>query len=247
MSMLRNFQSEFAGYLLSPRLAAMPAREAAAMNVYRNTVMKGLIDVLAANYPTVLKLVGGEWFNGAATEYARSVPPGSPVLAAYGKDFWHFLESFPPAFDLPYLSEVARTDWLWIESYFAPDATALSASMLQTLSGEQLMLTPLALHAATRVIACNYSAVSIWQHNRSDNPDIELQVSDRDEFALITRISNVVQLQRLDAQEYAFVNSIGKATLGETAIMLLEQDPQFPVANTLAKLVNSGCFASLSS
>jgi Putative DNA-binding domain len=37
-----------------------------ALAVYQNTVSLGALDALRANYPSVLTLVGDEWFNTAA-------------------------------------------------------------------------------------------------------------------------------------------------------------------------------------
>jgi hypothetical protein len=44
------------------RLARQPG-----FAVYRNTVIKGCVDALQANYPAVARLVGAEWFRSAAT------------------------------------------------------------------------------------------------------------------------------------------------------------------------------------
>ena len=42
--------------------------------VYRNTSIKGRIDALEANYPTVSRLVGTEWFRAAAREFVEAEP-----------------------------------------------------------------------------------------------------------------------------------------------------------------------------
>ena len=56
-----------------PEVAALAAQPAFA--VYRNTVMKGCIDALQANYPAVARLVGEEWFRAAAAIYVREALP----------------------------------------------------------------------------------------------------------------------------------------------------------------------------
>lgn len=240
--MLREFQSEFMQHLLSLRLDAMPAATHAALSVYRNTIMKGWIEVLAANYPTVKTLVGDEWFDAAASEFARRHPANTPVMAEYGNGFSEFLENFPPAFDLPYLSEVAKIDWLWIESYFAVDAASLSASILKELGGEQLMATHLKLHPTTRLSACKHSAVSIWLHTRA-NSSQELATDGADEYVLITRSSNNVVVSRLSDVEHQFLNSIREgSTLGEASMQVLSKDSAFPLASLLAQWINQGVF-----
>jgi len=214
----------------------------AAMNVYRNTIMGGLIDALAANYPTVMKLVGDEWFEAAASEYTRTQPPENPVLATYGTSFPAFLAKFPPALDLPYLSEVAEIDRLWMESYCAADAPVLPASILQGISGDQLMSTRLQLHPATRSGAFKHSAVTIWLHNHQDQAS-ELSVDGSDEDALISRVQGNVLVTWLCLIEFRFLMEVqnGK-TLGEAAMTALSINPEFPLAVTLSKLISAGCF-----
>src|SRR5687768_2867500 len=110
-SALTCFQDAFARALLAPEVAAdspvaaLTAQPAFA--VYRNTVMKGCIDALQANYPAVARLVGEEWFRAAATIYVRETLPAEPMMLNYGAMFADFLTHFGPAADLPYLPGVA--------------------------------------------------------------------------------------------------------------------------------------------
>ncbi len=101
---LARFQDDFAHALLatddavSPVLAAVIAQPAFA--IYRNTVMKGCIDALQANYPAVTRLVGEEWLRAAAVVYVRDALPALPMLLDYGADFADFLTQFEPAAEL---------------------------------------------------------------------------------------------------------------------------------------------------
>ena len=98
-SALARFQDGFARALLAPDAAgAELAPEITALArqpgfaVYRNTVMKGCIDALQANYPAAARLVGDEWFRAAAAIFVRANLPAQPTLAYYGEGFAQFLE-----------------------------------------------------------------------------------------------------------------------------------------------------------
>ena len=138
-----------------------------AVAIHRNTVMKGWLDALRANYPTVVQLVGDEWFNACAIEYARRHPARSPVLALYGETFPAFLDTFEPAAALPYLADVARIDRLWVEAHTAAD--------------------PVERFARVR-----HSAATIWIHHRTGS-ESSLTVSDSDEGILLTRPHGAVE------------------------------------------------------
>ena len=75
--------------------------------VYRNTVTKGCIDALQANYPAVHALVGTDWLRAAAHAFVHQHPPSDGRLMGYGAGFAEFLEGFDPAADLPYLGASA--------------------------------------------------------------------------------------------------------------------------------------------
>ncbi|MGJ4749098.1 DNA-binding domain-containing protein, partial [Leptospira sp. SA-E8] len=72
---LARFQNEFLHALYHPADASVRMHrlsEQAGFAVYRNTVLKGCVDALEANFPTVTRLVGQDWLRAAALGYARA-------------------------------------------------------------------------------------------------------------------------------------------------------------------------------
>ena len=85
---LAAFQDAFAKSLFAPEHAAHPLVSSIAQQpafaVYRNTVLKGCVDALEANFPAVLRLVGADWFRSATLDFVRLHPPVDARLLAYG-------------------------------------------------------------------------------------------------------------------------------------------------------------------
>ena len=80
---LSTFQDSFSAALLgqaadAPWLSALESQPGFA--VYRNTVLKGCIDALQANYPTVCQLVGDDWFRAEL-----ATPLGAAVIDHTGR------------------------------------------------------------------------------------------------------------------------------------------------------------------
>jgi hypothetical protein len=245
MSELAGFQSEFARALTDPRSPATRGL-GPGLAVHQNTILKALIDALAANFPTVEELVGREWFAACAAEYVRAFPPRSAVLALYGKEFATFLAQFAPAAALGYLAEVARIDRLWTESHFAPDARALPADALAGLSAAALFELHVPLHPATRLGWFRNSAVTIWRYHRTAVRGGELELDDQPEGAVLARPHGPVECIPLDKAGFVFLEQVrGGATLGAAATAALELDRATNLAARLAQFVASGIFWEL--
>ncbi len=181
---LRAFQDGFAAALIAPavpadgvsdlppeiaRLVAQPG-----FAVYRNTVLKGCIDALQANYPAVSRLVGDEWFRAAAVIYARANLPRQPSLLDYGSDFAAFLATFEPAAELPYLAGVARLDRFWTEAHVARDEPPVAAAAVAGFAAAELGRVVLHPHASARWAWFDDAPIAtIWARNRTAGVDRE--------------------------------------------------------------------------
>lgn len=252
---LRRFQDGFAQALLDARadgtsdaaLAHLTAQPGFA--VYRNTVLKGCIDALAANYPAVLRLVGEEWFRAAAAIYVREHLPRQPMLFDYGEGMARFLAEFEPAAELPYLAAVAQLDRLWSEAHFAPDEAPLDADVLATLGPAQLARTTLRPNASARWVWFDTMPIrTIWQRNRT--PDaVNAFDGDSDwhgEGVLIVRPHGAVETIALDAAGCAFMDACARgASLTEAVLAAAEVEGSLDLTQLTATLFSSGAFAQL--
>lgn len=250
-SALTRFQDDFVQTLLAPPSEIPPVLGTLALQpgfaVYRNTVMKGCIDALQANFPAVLRLVGEEWFRAAAALHVRAQMPDDVRLLQYGAHFPVFLQSFPPAEELPYLWAVAQLDRFWTEAHIASDADVLAPSVLAGLTPEQmgeLVLTP---HPAARWAWYGDQPIyTLWQRNR-DVPcmgDAD-DVTWCGEGALITRPAGQVQWTALGAAGCAFLDACGAGQpLVRAAQDALSRDAQVDLAQLMASLLNAGAFSA---
>src|SRR5258706_7278728 len=97
------------------------------LNIYRNTFLASLTSALRISFPAVHRLVGAEFFDGAAQCFIEAEPPQSANLYLYGAGFAHFLARFPPAASLAYLADVARLEWAVNCALHAPDVPPLAS------------------------------------------------------------------------------------------------------------------------
>ena len=189
-STLRAFQDAFAARLETAAAASDPQP---GYGVHRNTVTRAAVDALAANHPTVRRLVGETWFEHAALVFVRRAPPRDGVLAGYGRGFAAFLADFEPARELPYLADVARLDRAWTEAHLAADAPALAPEALAGLDLDALAKARLVPHPAARWLRSGgMPAFTIWVRHREDR-DLDAELPWRGEAALLTRPRDAVR------------------------------------------------------
>ena len=272
MTTLGEYQEAMARVLLAddpasacpPELAELLAQPGFA--VYRNTVIKGCIDALQANYPATARLVGEEWFRAAAAIHVRSNPPRQATLAHYGEGFADFLAQFPPAAELPYLPGVARVERMWTQAHVAADAPVAQAASIAELSAHALARLVLAPHPSARWAWFDTMPVrTIWQRNRAgadaapaaapaaapdDGPRSDDGAPRHDELSwqgegvLLARRDGQVLGHALDAGGCAFLDACARGeSLAQAAQAALLAQPGIDLARLMACLLEAGAFA----
>ncbi|MFG3695935.1 putative DNA-binding domain-containing protein [Stutzerimonas stutzeri] len=212
--------------------------------VYRNTVMKGCVDALRANFPTVERLVGAEWFAAAAAIHARRSPPVLAQLIEYGADFADFLQTFEPARELPYLAGVAHLDRLWIEAFSAAEQPRLTLAAFAAQAPEKLAERRLRPCAAARWEWFALPVFTIWRCNR-EQLDVPRDLVWQGEGALLCRRDGRVVWQPLSAGGYAFLDACAaQCRLDEASALALQAQPDLDFNDLLARLFAAGVFAA---
>lgn len=247
---LTRFQDDFSAALLAPAddlpqaMAMLTAQPAFA--VYRNTVMKGCIDALQANYPAVTRLVGEEWLRAAAAIYVRNALPDRPTLLHYGAGFADFLARFEPAAELPYLPGVARLDRCWIEAHAAASEDALTGTAARRLAESNFFRARLQPHAAARWAWFDDAPIySIWSRNRGSETTAG-DIDWRPEGALLTRPRDAVQWRALDRAGCAFLDACAAGgTLAMAAQAALEAQADADLGRLISILLEAGAFSRL--
>lgn len=248
---LSQFQDAFVDALYNPGaqhplVASLVAQSG--FSVYRNTVVKGCIDALSANFPTVERLVGTEWFRAAAALYVHQSPPTDSRLLHYGLDFPAFLDAFEPAQQLPYLANIARIDLAWTEVHAAADDPGFDVASIAGLAPDELGRTVLALRSAVRWRwFAGQPVYTIWRCNR-EAVDMPAELDWSGEGALLTRPSGGVIWQPIGAGGCAFLDACARSqTLDEAAQAALDAEPALDFMPLLGGLITAGVFRSTDS
>jgi hypothetical protein len=240
---MQTWQGDFAGALRNPDLA-VPAgvtshnldapRERFA--IYRNNVMVGLVSALKARFPATRKIVGEDFFNGAAKLFAATQPPRSPLMMFYGDAFPAFLADFEPAREVPYLADVARLEAARTRAYHAADAKPLTPAALSSVALDTLAGSCFTLHASVEIVASDYPIVTIWAMN-SGEIDLAPVTDWRGQDALVSRPGFDVEVRRLPPGAKTLLQNLAaRIPLGEAAAAAFAGNANFDLAANLAAL-----------
>ncbi|MGI9479172.1 MAG: HvfC/BufC N-terminal domain-containing protein [Hyphomicrobiaceae bacterium] len=232
----RETQSAFAAALRDPSKdvpGAVGPRDhdepLARFNVYRNNTAVSLTEAVGDSYPVVRALVGDEFFTALARAYASQYLPETPVLIHYGDRFADFIDAFEQTRAVPYLADVARVEWAWLQAYHAADRTSINADALQSVAPEALNDACLELHPSVHLLRSDWPAVSIWSAHQSDAPEARQEalaaIAQTDECGLIVRPEFEVNVQLVQPAAWQLLAAFRDgSTLGDAAAQLEGDD-----------------------
>jgi hypothetical protein len=211
--------------------------------VYRNNVVVGLMDSLAAAFPSTCAVLGEEKFARIARNFVASHPPRSPMMQAYGADFPDFLATFPPLRKAPFLADVARVERAFLDAFHAADAPALTVEELQDIPAEGVAGLSFRLHPAAALIASRFAVFDLfsWRNGRPEG-DTDLGNA---QCVLVTRPGLEVEVTMLSPSQHALLASMACGTsFGDAAATALADEPNFDLPGTFALALSAGLFLS---
>ncbi len=243
-------QADFAAALLDPEYPIPPGLvgpdgrpSARRFNVYRNNVVASLTRVLRDAFPATARLLGEEFFAAMARVYIAGEPPHSPMLLDYGAGFPAFIEGFEPVAGLPYLSDVARIERVWVEAYHASEACSIGPGAFARVPADDLPSLRVVLHPSLRLVRSRFPAFTIWQVNIGGGVPASVDLGAGGEDVLIVRPDAEVELRTLPHGGADFLQALRDGRLMFEAMQAgMAADPRFDLSANLSGLMIVGAF-----
>jgi hypothetical protein len=210
-------------------------------DVHRNNVFASMAAALGETFRVTQAMVGEEFFKAMTAEFTRQSPPRSRLLVEHGCGFPDFIAAFPPASGLRFLPDLARLEWLRVESYHAADMQALDAEAFRPLLAlpERLLALRLRLHPASRRLSSAHAVFSLWSAHQDDSP-LDSVEPDRPEDVLILRPEHEVRVLRMPPGAAIFFDAlVENSSLAEAAVAA-NTITGFDLADNLRALIAEG-------
>lgn len=206
------------------------------VQIYAEMYFVRLRDSLAEDFPKLAQLIGQESFTQLAKEYLRDHPPSSFTLRYVSRSFASFLNSHPLSLRWPFLSELARLEYAFIESFDAADSELLRSEVLQQTLPELWGNLSFQLVPAAQLKSFHWQVDQLWEQEKFYPEELTRMLA-RTEL-LIWRKDFEVTYRRIDKFEAELlplmVQGVLFAELCEKASMQLPEDE---AATTLSRYV----------
>jgi hypothetical protein len=226
--------------------AAGATAAAARLEVYRNTVRSNLTEALHATYPAVWRLVGADYFQQIARDFAAQHPSRSGDLRHVAEPFPVYLALLHREDEYAYLGDVARLELMIHDVLLAPEHAPLDLVRLGSVPPEAYDSLRFTLHPALRLFESPYPVRRIWESNVGSEaePDPIDLASGGDRLAVL-RQRLQLQFHPLSRGEWCWLDALARgepfAASVETAAAA---DGRFDATAALRRFVALGAIVS---
>lgn len=211
------------------------------LGIYRNTFTGALTNALRLAFPAVHRLVGAEFFDGAARIFVHERPPRGAYLNEYGAEFPEFLARFPAAAALPYIADVARLEWAVNRALHAADVDPLDVARLAAIppgTEERIRFTP---HPSVGLVRADCPVDAVWRAvlDRDDRALAAIDLAAGPVFLMAQRLADGVDVARLEERAWRFAADL---FAGETLGDALDASADIDAPVLLAEHLDAGRF-----
>jgi len=182
---------------------------AARVGIYRNNLREGFVNTLALEFPVIQRLVGEDYFRQLAIHFLATHPSRAGNLHHIGGPFAQFLHAGFASSTYSYLPDIAALEWACQEAMVASDSQPLDLSSLRSLSHDAYAQVRFNIHPACRLVRSAYPVLRIWSANQPgvDTEEV-IDLGTGPDFVLIRRANDGIELRRLPAGDFAFLEAV---------------------------------------
>jgi hypothetical protein len=205
----------------------------------------GLIEILAAQYPVIRRLVGELSFRIVARRYIRSEPPCIPIAPSFGDNFPRFLRGHSNTASFEYVAAIAELEMVRRKAHYAADVRPLAAETLLSLRAKWLNRLCITLHPSVGLVQSRFPIVTIWENNQSDE-DTGMINRWSAEAAMVARPFREVEVRRPSPGGCAFIRALSEGqTVAMAARAATAVTSDFEVAANLALLTDANVIVGI--
>ena len=209
------------------------------MDIYRNSMITNLTNVLKTTYPVCLALVGDAFFHEIAKMYISKHNSQSQDVTFYGRHYAEFLKANFHLHNLEYLPDVAAFEWACHIALEGPLNEPMDLVALAAIPEAEQHKLVFKLPKASTLFSSSFPILRIWEVNQPQfEGDQTVHLDEGPTRVFIYRKVWDLCIVPLSEEEWAMLNFIKQELIFEKVCDLcIQKSPLANIANIFAKLI----------
>jgi Putative DNA-binding domain len=184
------------------------------VDIYREQFWLRHVDVLREDFASIEHALGEEAFERLAKDYLTACPSASFSLRDLGVDMPRFLAESRPWSDDPFLAELARVEWAFVDVFDGRDAPPFDPATIAGVAEEAWPGARLVLHPALQRLSLRWPAHDYRIAVRKD--EVPVRPESRSCHVVVYRGPSVLHCLEIDGDAAAMLDELARGVpLGE--------------------------------
>ncbi len=184
------------------------------VDIYREQFFLRHVDALREDFRSIEHLLGDDGFDELARAYLAACPPTSYTLRDLGASMDRFVREHEPWSKDPFVADLARTEWAFVEAFDGPNSPPFDPSVLATATEDQWPGARIVFQSAMRRIALEHPAhdyrLSVKKDEQPARPDA------KPTWVVVYRGKENLQFIDVEHDAFELLEELAKGTpLGE--------------------------------
>lgn len=188
----------------------------ACAQIYQKGYKARLTEVLGDTFEATWWALGDELFFSFANEFISNIPSRSYDLSDYGIEFPQFIESQVISSEIPFLSDLARFEWLFKTVFHEPDIVDLKLDVATLLSEDPD--AKINLNRQVHFFSSKYSVYDIWKKRAGEVASIAELNWEKNQYLILFKKNNQIHSVQLDMAEYDLLSCFCEPSSLEKAV-----------------------------
>jgi hypothetical protein len=185
------------------------------LDVYANMYFFRILDVLRADYPKLVAVVGDDAFHDLATDYLQAHPSRHPSLRFVGAALPTFVATHALSRERPWLAALAALEWARVDVFDRADVAPLTRDALAITAPEDFATLPLVPVPASALVPAAWTIEETWRAIEEDRAPAAPTPAEAGHALLIWRRGVTVHHRAVaPAERRALDLLLGRTTFG---------------------------------
>jgi hypothetical protein len=221
--------------------ARAPIANEERLSIYAEAYFARILETLTADFSLVGQSIGEAAFTKLIADYLKQHPSAETNIGEVGRHLPSFLTEHEFSQDIQFLPELARLEWLAIESFYANDVPAMELSALAQISAEAWAEARFELDPSVFLCESPWPVHELWIATAMH------ALEPKKSFILGYRLTGTVQVESIEKTPFKILTAMKRGkNLTEICTELSEQgEENVPLMEWFQKWISAGIIRNI--